>query len=265
MKQEKATVKSHYPVQGDYYLLTLSTAEISALVQPGQFLELWVPNLADAVLRRPFSIYNVENDSVSILYKIVGKGTRAMQRLLQGEVVDIIGPLGNGFPGLADNHLPVLVAGGYGAAALYLQAKRTKKKGVILIGGKSELDILCVEEFDKLGWEVQVATEDGSTGVKGLITDAFDKWLVQYRKTHGVETPIEIFACGPEGLLRAMGERAKNNPCSAWLSMDRHMACGMGVCLTCVIKKQDAENSWEWARCCKDGPVFESREIVWDE
>ena len=177
MKQELATVKIHKPVQGDYFCLTLSTTEIGPLVQPGQFLELRVPHSADTVLRRPFSIYNVEGDSVSILYKVVGKGTRAMQRLNTGESVDIIGPLGNGFPVLTKGNFPVLLAGGYGAAALFLQARRSAKKGVILIGGQRKLDILCTKEFKELGWEVVVSTEDGSLGKKGLITKAFDRWL----------------------------------------------------------------------------------------
>jgi len=265
MKQELATVKIHKPVQGDYFCLTLSTTEIGPLVQPGQFLELRVPHSADTVLRRPFSIYNVEGDSVSILYKVVGKGTRAMQRLNTGESVDIIGPLGNGFPVLTKGNFPVLLAGGYGAAALFLQARRSAKKGVILIGGQRKLDILCTKEFKELGWEVVVSTEDGSLGKKGLITKAFDRWLKQYRKIHGIQKPIEIFTCGPEGLLREMADRAKNNKCSAWLSMDRHMGCGMGVCLTCVIKQKTSETDWQWARCCKDGPIFESREVLWDE
>lgn len=265
MKQELAKVITHQPVQGDYYNLTLSTIEIAPLVQPGQFLEMLVPNLADAVLRRPFSIYNVEEDSVSILYKVVGKGTRAMQRLAPGDKVDVIGPLGNGFPLLANGAYPVLIAGGYGAAALYLQARRCLKKGAVFIGGRAALDILCAEEFRQLGWDVQISTEDGSVGDQGLITDLFDRWLKQYRKIHGIQDPIEIFACGPEGLLRAVGDRAKNNQCSGWLSMDRHMGCGVGVCLTCVIKQKTSAGDWQWARCCKDGPVFESREVLWDE
>ena len=265
MKQEFSKVIAHDLVQDDYYCLELAVREISSLVKPGQFLEILVPNLGDGVLRRPFSIYNVDIDSVSILYKVVGKGTRAMRRLSLGETVDIIGPLGNGFPGLTNGNFPVLIAGGYGAAALYLQAKKIDKKGAVFIGGRSGLDILCVEDFKELGWDVLISTEDGSLGESGLITDLFDQWLVQYRRTYGIQSPIEIFACGPEGLLRTVGDRAKKNLCSAWLSMDRHMACGMGVCLTCVIKQKTPENGWQWARCCKDGPVFESREVLWDE
>ncbi len=264
MDQEKARILAHHKLQGDYRILTLSAPAIAPLVRPGQFLELLVPHLNDAVLRRPFSIYRTDSESVTILYKVVGKGTRAMQTLQSGEMVDIIGPLGNGFPELATGKTPVLVGGGYGAAALYLQAKTLQDKGVVFFGGGKAIDILCVDEFKQLGWDVRIATEDGSLGSRGLVTGIFDQWLAE--NGTDVETPsIELFACGPHGLLRVLAGRALVQDFTAWLSMDRHMACGVGACLTCVIKKQNPDEGWQWARCCKDGPVFESREIVWDD
>ncbi len=240
--------------------MQLSAPEIGPLVRPGQFVGLLVPRLSDAVLRRPFSVYKADVDSITILYKIVGKGTAAINRLSEGDQVDIIGPLGNGFPGNTEGTTPVLIGGGYGAAALQLQAAVLPRKGTVFFGGRSVDDILCVDEFKNLGWEVLIATEDGSAGSRGLVTDIFDQWLADRS-----DTGIEIFACGPEGMLRAFGDRAASGNYTAWLSMDRHMACGVGACLTCVIKKTDPEKEWQWARCCKDGPVFDSREIVWDE
>ena len=266
MKQEKTRVLEHSHLIGDYRVLTLSAPEIGPLVMPGQFLELLVPRLNDAVLRRPFSIFKADSETVTILYKVVGKGTNSMKELSRDDVVDVFGPLGNGFPIPQKKHYPILAAGGYGAAALYLQAKALPDKGMVFLGGRSSIDILCVEEFKDLGWNVQIATEDGSLGTSGLITDIFDKWLtIMYNTSDGSKQPIELFACGPEGMLRVMGNRAETNNFAAWLSMDRHMACGVGVCLTCVIKKKEPEDGWQWARCCKDGPVFESREILWDE
>ena len=265
MKQENASILEHYDQQDDYRLLQMSAPEIGPLVRPGQFIELLVPRLNDAVLRRPFSVYKADNVSVTILYKVVGKGTSAMQPLLPGDQVNIIGPLGNGFPESQPGLTPVLIGGGYGAAALYLQAKALSQKGIVFFGGRSRGDILCVEEFEALGWEVRVATEDGSLGKRGLVTAIFDHWLEeQTGLTEGIPR-IELFACGPEGMLRAFGDRAASGNYTAWLSMDRHMACGMGVCLTCVIKKGETLSSWQWARCCKEGPVFDSKEIVWDE
>ena len=118
---------------------------------------------------------------------------------------------------------------------------------------------MCVEEFEALGWNVRPTTNDGSLGIQGLVTDAFDPWLLEQ-----TEREPELFVCGPTPMLRAMGDRAIEHNFKAWLSLDENMACGVGACLTCVIK-QKTETSWQWARCCKDGPIFESREVLWDE
>ena len=259
MKQEKTTVTDHENFQGDYRILRLSAPQTGPLVRPGQFLELAVPRLGDRILRRPFSIYQADAQGVAILYKTVGRGTEAMRSIAVGETIDIIGPLGNGFPTPGKGKVPVLVAGGYGNAALYLQAKNLPVKGIAFFGGRTAQDILCVDQFEALGWEVRVATDDGSLGTKGLVTAAFDPWMERQEKIQA----LELFACGPNPMLRAMGERAIANNFTAWLSMDRNMACGVGACLTCVIKRKTA-SGWEWARCCKDGPVFEAREIVWE-
>jgi len=260
MKQEKTTVVEHHNFQGEYRILRLAAPEIGPLVKPGQFLHLLIPQLGERILRRPFSIYKADAEGVGILYKPVGRGTESMRSLQAGDTVDIIGPLGNGYPELAAGKVPVLVAGGYGNAALYLKAKELKTKGVAFFGGRTAEDILCVEEFKKLGWDVRPTTNDGSLGVAGLVTDAFDPWMEEQDAS-----TLELFVCGPTPMLKAMGDRAMQYDFTAWLSMDENMACGVGACLTCVIKRKTADGEWEWARCCKDGPVFESREIIWEE
>jgi dihydroorotate dehydrogenase electron transfer subunit len=260
MKQEKTTVVEHHNFQGDYRILRLSAPKIGPLVKPGQFLHLLIPHLGDRILRRPFSIYKADAEGVGILYKPVGRGTDSMIPLQVGDTVDIIGPLGNGYPELSDGKLPVLVAGGYGNAALYLKAKELPVKGVAFFGGRTGEDILCVDEFKDLGWDVRPTTDDGSLGTKGLVTSAFDPWMME----QDVQS-LELFVCGPNPMLKAMGDRAIENDFTAWLSMDKNMACGVGACLTCVIKRHTDDGGWEWARCCKDGPVFESREILWEE
>jgi dihydroorotate dehydrogenase electron transfer subunit len=260
MKQEKTTVVEHHNFQGEYRILRLAAPEIGPLVKPGQFLHLLIPHLGDRILRRPFSIYKADNEGVSVLYKPVGRGTDSMRPLQAGDTVDIIGPLGNGYPQLSEGKIPVLVAGGYGNAALYLKARELPVKGVAFFGGRTAEDILCVEEFKELGWEVRPTTNDGSLGVEGLVTDALDPWI----KEQDIQK-LELFVCGPGPMLKAMGDRAIENNFVAWLSMDENMACGVGACLTCVIKKKTEDGGWAWSRCCKDGPVFESREILWEE
>lgn len=262
MKQEWTTVLEHAVYQGDYRILRVASDGIGPLVLPGQFVHLRIPRLADAVLRRPFSVFKADAESLSILYKTVGKGTAAMQSVMPGEEVDLIGPLGNGFPlTAATTTHPVLVAGGYGNAALYLQACRLPVKGTAFFGGRTASDILCADEFRAAGWTVCVTTDDGTLGQRGWVTDALDPWLEAHS---GVARETEIFSCGPNAMLRAVGQRATDRDIRAWLSMDRNMACGVGACLTCVIKRK-TDGGWEWARCCNDGPVFAASEILWEE
>ena len=265
MKQEKATVVEHDNFQGEYRILRLAAPGVGPLVQPGQFMELQVPGLGERILRRPFSIYQADDAGVAVLYKAVGRGTEAMAAIQVGDELSIIGPLGNGYPEADGGKTPVLVAGGYGNAALYILAQRMEKKGIAFFGGRSAIDILLVKEFEALGWEVRPTTDDGSLGTKGLVTDAFDPWaegLGVGSGERGIEN-LELFVCGPNPMLKAMGDRAIENNFTAWLSLDKNMACGVGACLTCVIKRR-TKDGWEWARCCKDGPIFESREILWD-
>jgi dihydroorotate dehydrogenase electron transfer subunit len=183
-----------------------------------------------------------------------------MGSITSGDKLSIIGPLGNGFPEMGMDSFPVLVAGGYGVAPLYLLAKRMQKEGILFVGGRTADDILCVDMFRDLGWEVQVATEDASMGVKGFVTAALDSWL---EKNADKITP-EFFVCGPDGLLKAIGERAIAGGWKGWLSLDKHMGCGVGACLACVQKIRLDDGSEVWKRVCKDGPVFEAREIVWN-
>ena len=261
MKLEETRVIEHREIQGGYRLLVLLAPVIAPQVRPGQFVHLRVPHLEAAVLRRPFSVYDARHDRISILYKDVGHGTGTMKYLHAGEALSLIGPLGHGFPTCGEGHIPVLVAGGYGMAALYLGARQSPVKGVAFFGGRTSADILCVEEFEALGWEVRVSTEDGSLGSRGMVTEAMDAWL---RSDRGDRVP-EFFACGPNGMLKAVGDRAIAGGWTAWISMDRYMGCGVGACLTCVQKIKTPDGGWIWERCCKEGPVFECRKVVWEE
>jgi dihydroorotate dehydrogenase electron transfer subunit len=247
----------------DYRRLVLHVPGVAARAQPGQFVHLRVPGLEDRLLRRPFSIYRVKGPELLLLYKTVGAGTRAMSELRTGAIVSVMGPLGRGFPLDRGDSLPVLVGGGYGAAPLSFLAERLPRKGVVFLGGRTAADVLCVEDFKRLGWDVRIATEDGSMGGTGLVTAVLDHWLDE----RGVAKPApELYACGPDGLLRALAQRATARGLTAWLSMDRHMGCGAGVCLACVIRIRRAAGTSEetWARVCKEGPIFESREIAWE-
>lgn len=260
MRIEQTQVFRHDQVKGVYRVLALEAPSISAAARPGQFVHLKVPRLSGALLRRPFSICHAADGRISILYKPVGRGTVAMTELVPGDAISVMGPLGNGFPKPSNDSLPVLVAGGYGIGPLYFLASQMNSKGIAFIGGRSGDDILCAEEMSELGWDVRITTEDGSSGTVGLVSEAIDKWIAD-SGTDGAE----IFACGPDGMLRAVGERAVDRKIRAWLSLDRRMGCGIGACLACVQKIRREEGSEQLVRVCRDGPVFEASSVVWEQ
>jgi len=255
-----AKVLTNEPLNADYRCLALDAPAIARAARPGQFVHLRVTGLELSALRRPFSIYRAEGDRLSVLYKTVGRGTEQLSRLRAGDMLDAMGPLGNGFPLGTEGQLPILVAGGYGVAPLAFLARQLPTKGIVLIGGRTADDILCTDDFTSLGWDVQVATLDGSRGENGLVTVLLDAWLT----AHAMQ-PAEFYVCGPYGLLRAVAERAAHAGARAWVSLDKHMVCGVGACLACVQRLRRPDGSTWIARVCRDGPVFEAGEVVWEE
>ena len=253
---------SNKTLGGGYRMLLLEAPEVVSDAKPGQFIHLRIPNVEPSALRRPFSICDAHEGILSILYNNVGRGTESMGYLRAGDTVNIMGPIGNGFPSPARSSLPLLVAGGYGVAPLYFLAKNSKTKGILFAGGRSAEDVLLIDFFKDIGWDTQVSTDDGSLGVKGFVTAALDSW----QSLHPA-TKIEMFACGPEGMLAAVDARAIRWGAKAWISLDRRMGCAVGACLGCVQKmKRNTESGIEEtyiARVCQDGPVFESGTIVW--
>ncbi len=257
-----ANVIHQEEVQGGYQVLFLDAPAIAPHVQPGQFVHVRVPHMEESVLRRPFSVYRADGPVLQILYKGVGKGTRTMTYLRPGDSLGLIGPLGRGWPRLTEGRFPILVAGGYGMAALYLLARSMPMQGIAFFGGKSAPDILCVNEFEALGWEVQISTQDGSRGTRGIVTHCIDAWW-QAADLKGRQ--VEAYACGPNAMLQAVAERAMARDWVAWVSVDRNMGCGVGACLTCVLKTRTPDGGWRWQRSCKEGPVFECRDICWED
>ena len=259
MLEQTVTIVANKRDTDQYFRLVLHAPQIAPFIQPGQFAHVRILPLKDALLRRPFSIFQVAGDTFSILYKTVGKGTDALSRMRAGEELNVIAPLGHGFTvPQAGGEVPLLVAGGYGMAAMFLLAQRSPQKGIVFVGGRRRVDILCEKDFAAIGWEVRVATEDGSHGEKGLVTQPLIAELnkkLPHRK---------VFACGPTPMLKAVGKIAEDFNLPAELSMDEHMCCGVGTCLTCVIPVKTIEG-WEYQRTCTEGPVFDSRQVVWAE
>lgn len=260
MLNEKCEILVHDELAAGYRLLVVKAPEMAPRLVPGQFVHVKVPALEKSALRRPFSVFNAEDGKVYILYKTVGRGTAALNAADVGETLEIIGPLGHGFPVKCDG-AALLVGGGYGVAPLYFLAKRLIASGwkgrlAVFVGGRTKTDLLAVEEFTSLGVELHLATNDGSEGVKGLVTDPLDDEIIKIREGGG---KFELFACGPDPMLKAVALRATGTKSKGWISMDRHMICGVGACYAC-IQKTVRGNS----RCCVEGPVFAAEDLVWE-
>ena len=259
---EKCRVVSHSDAGPGYRFLVLDAPRLAAELQPGQFVHVKVPTLEASALRRPFSVFDAEAGKVTILYKQVGRGTEALATVQEGGEMDVLGPLGRGFP-LECRGTPLLVGGGYGVAPLHFLAKRLTASAtpILFVGGRTKDDLLAIDRFAALGVDVRIATNDGSAGAKGFVTGPLDEALAALAEGNA---PFELFTCGPDGLLRAVADRAIAAGMPGWISMDRHMICGVGACFACIQKIVGPDGKPFNARCCVDGPVFAAKEIVWN-
>lgn len=258
--QTTAEIISNAHLKDDYYKLELKIADVCAMTSPGQFIHVQITDLRDRILRRPFSICNVTEDGVlTVIYKIIGAGTEVLSRQKTKTYLDVLGPLGKPFSLPAEDEVPVIVAGGYGAAATYLLAKRSGKKGVVLLGARTDSDLLLCEEYKALGYDLRISTNDGSEGHKGFVTELLDGVLNDYSGSK-----LHFYSCGPHPMLMALGKLLQSKKLDGELSLDHLMCCGVGACFACVVKiKDDNEDGWRYARTCKEGPVFMASEIYY--
>jgi len=245
-------------LKGDYYKVRFYAPGFAEKAQPGMFVHVRIDHRGDQILRRPFSIQLAEGDALSVVYKVVGKGTAELSRLKPGAVCDLLGPRGRGFSVPPAGYTPVAVAGGYGAAATFMLTRNTGRKGLLLLGARSGADVILTEEYEKAGFEVRIATNDGSVGRKGFVTELLPELLA--------ERPGEKFffcGCGPHPMLMALARWLKENGQQGQLSIDHIMCCGVGACFGCVVKVNDpgSETGWKYARACADGPVFDLNDV----
>ncbi len=266
-------------IKKEYFEIALSSRKIAKTALPGQFVNIRVSCGLEPLLRRPLSIHKTkEKKQIVVLYEVLGKGTQKLSRKKAGEYLDVIGPLGNGFRTTnREAQTTILVAGGMGTAPLVflaeklMEGKRQKAKGKIqvLIGARKKEDILCEEEFRELGCEVKIATDDGSRGFKGYVSELLKQELSAVScQLSAVSCQLSaIYSCGPTPLLKEISRISLEHNIPAQLSLESHMACGIGACMGCVIKTRDegrmTKDEFEYKRVCKEGPVFEAREIVW--
>ncbi|MDR0932183.1 MAG: dihydroorotate dehydrogenase electron transfer subunit [Victivallales bacterium] len=239
-------------LKGDYFKVRFYAPQICETARAGQFVHVRITPRGDRILRRPFSIYNCENDALEVVYKVVGGGTKELSELSPGNVCNLLGPLGVSFSDPLPGVIPVLVAGGYGAAATYLLTKQVSQRGIFLIGARSKSDVLLTDEYQKEKYEVRVATDDGSEGHCGFVTD-----LVAQLLKEKPDEKFFFYGCGPHPMLMALAKLLRANRQKGELSIDHLMCCGIGACFACVVKvKADTLPGWTFARACVDGPVF---------
>ncbi len=272
MMQFKSMVVFNEQISPGYFKMRLTAPRDVVHSKPGQFVMVRVRDGIDPLLRRPFGIYDLgtfesqypgspKQHYVELLYKVVGKGTGILQSMHQNDYLDVLAPLGNGFDQGSPEEEKILVGGGFGLAPLYFLAKQlvAKSKVKVFIGGKKKEDILCVTEFEQLGIDAYVATDDGTLGSMGLVTEVMEKHLAADGKRRA------IFSCGPVPMLRAVAAIAARYGIRCQVSLESNMACGVGACLGCVTKGSGHTEEKPDYRCvCKDGPVFDAREILWD-
>lgn len=243
MKQSFFTVVGNDRIARDVWRMEL-TGDVSAIGRPGQFVNIALP---DFYLRRPISVCDYAGDRLTLIYKAVAQGTEYMTSLEAGTQLDLLTGLGNGFDTSVGWQKPLLVGGGVGAPPLYKLAKEliaSGRKPHILLGFASAEDVFLADEFAALGLEVTVATNDGSMGIKGFVTNALP--TIDFDG---------IFACGPIPMLKALCD-ATDKP--AQLSFEERMACGFGACMGCSRMTKNGAK-----RICKDGPVMDREEIIW--
>lgn len=244
MKQTLLKIIDNHRLTDNVYQMTMQ-GDTSAITAPGQFVNIQLDGL---YLRRPISVCDVDSDKLTIIYKVVGKGTEKMSRMQNGEL-DVLTGLGNGYDLSKAGDSPVLLGGGVGVPPMYLLCKMLLamgKKVTVILGFNTKNEVFYENEFKALGADVIVTTVDGSYGIKGFVTDALKSLPYSY-----------FYTCGPEPMLKAV---YKASTTSGQMSFEKRMGCGFGACMGCSCKTITV-----YKRICKEGPVMEKEEILWED
>lgn len=243
MKQSLFKITQNIPLTQNVYKMRLE-GDTSDITASGQFVNIQLDGL---YLRRPISVYDCDENAVTIIYKVVGRGTEQMSKMCEGGTLDVLTGLGNGYDLSKSGDAPVLIGGGVGVPPMYLLAKKLiaeGKKIKVILGFNTKDEVFCEDDFKSLGADVYVTTVDGSYGIRGFVTDALKDVDYTY-----------FYTCGPEPMLKALYSNTKT---SGQFSFEERMGCGFGACMGCSCKTVTG-----YKRICKDGPVLEKEEILW--
>jgi len=271
-------ITAHRCIAKDTWQLTVNAPELARRTVPGQFFMVRIASRTDPLIGRALAMYDRHLDSqgnpaaVSVVYTVKGKFTQALSRCVQGDLVELWGPLGNGFSTTPVEHL-ILVAGGVGQTPMLTLASAALgisqygiagelsgyAQKVTLCYGARSIDYLAgLSDFEKTGMEIRIATDDGSLGHHGRVTEVLRTTLSEVNASSA-----RIACCGPELMMQAVSEIAMQNGVPCEVSLETPMACGIGICFTCVAKIKQPNDEWDYQRTCIEGPVFDAEKIVW--
>ncbi len=246
---EDGVIKENKFIQKGVFLLTIKSPHIAGSIKPAQFCNVKINDSSFPLLRRPFSVCDVEGDNIIFMIQVHGEGTEILSRKKEGEIINLLGPLGNGFNLTGKYDTAVFVAGGIGAAPFPMMTRLLKGKDIITISAARKSSMVI-----KYGMEnIHVATDDGSEGFHGNAVELFEKLY-----NENPDRKIKVFACGPTPMLRALGNFAVKHDIDCELSTESAMACGFGICMGCPVESTESE---EYKLICKHGPVFKAGEI----
>ncbi len=251
-KYFEAKVVANTQVTERHFILELQPLLNNVAPVPGQFYMVGFPSILYPLLKRPFSFLNYEEKSISFLIFVRGKGTEVLCRLNKGEVIDMIGPLGNGFPTLQDNEKLLIVAGGIGIASMLFLLKHYKGS-IVFYGVRNRKELLLYDQLRGLSSELHISTDDGSMGEKGNVTSMVQGYILN----NTGKNKFSVYACGPHAMYKTMKDVLWGKDIDVFVSLEERMGCGVGACLSCVVLTNDG-----YKRICKEGPVFNLREIV---
>lgn len=250
MKQEIFKILTNQQLAKDVYRMTLTGDTCG--IRPGQFVNIKLDGL---YLRRPISVCDCVGCVLTLIYKVVGKGTELMSKMTQCEELDVLSGLGNGYDLTKSGETPLLIGGGVGVPPLYMLCRKLVEEGrhpTVVLGFNKAEEVFYPNEFAALGAEVKVATVDGSVGVKGFVTDAIAALADEGKKFS------YFYTCGPEPMLKAVYNSTVLDGVEGEFSFEERMGCGFGACMGCSCKTVTG-----YKRICKDGPVLEKKEILW--
>jgi len=253
----KAEIAENKKLSNECSLLTFVPSGKPVEPKPGQFFMIGIEGDYDPLLKRPFSLFRQTSRGFQVLYRIRGRGTSLMRNLGRGSVIHVLGPLGNSYPMPPKDHTPVIVAGGIGIASVFSLAEglaAARDKPHIFYGARGADDLLVLGALKKVAKRLSLTTDDGSCGDRGCITDMLGVFLSDVSPDRNTV----IYACGPRKMLETVSGVAAGKGIEAYVSMEENMACGIGACLGCVVKTVSGHK-----RVCKEGPVFNAKEIVW--